>query len=70
MGWNLVLQLVKLFHITLIFFILFFKILSQALLECHKASVEAGNTLKLRVFVAGRNRLENEGAAALAESLK
>lgn len=46
------------------------KILSEALLQCHKASSEANQALKLKVFVAGRNRLENEGAAALAEAFK
>jgi Ran GTPase-activating protein (RanGAP) involved in mRNA processing and transport len=38
------------------------------LLECHKSSVEAQSPLKLKVFVAGRNRLENQGAAALAKA--
>lgn len=44
------------------------QILSEALLECHKSSVEAQSPLKLKVFVAGRNRLENQGAAALAKA--
>ncbi|XP_028397815.1 ran GTPase-activating protein 1-like [Dendronephthya gigantea] len=46
------------------------QILSDALLECHKASVDNHRPLKLKVFVAGRNRLENEGATALAKAFK
>lgn len=41
--------------------------LAQALLDCHAASVRAGTPLQLRVFIAGRNRLENDGAKALAK---
>ncbi|XP_069087348.1 ran GTPase-activating protein 1 isoform X3 [Pleurodeles waltl] len=44
------------------------KILAAALTECHKKSVAAGRPLPLRVFIAGRNRLENDGASALAEA--
>lgn len=43
------------------------KMLAQALTDCHTASMDAGTPLKLRVFIAGRNRLENEGAKALAQ---
>lgn len=43
------------------------KMLANALLECHKKGTAAGTPLKLKVFIAGRNRLENEGAKALAE---
>lgn len=43
------------------------KMLSQALLDCHAASVKAGTPLQLKVFIAGRNRLENDGAKALAK---
>ncbi|KAK7476958.1 hypothetical protein BaRGS_00031817 [Batillaria attramentaria] len=46
------------------------KMLSQCLLECHKSSVAAGRPLALRVFVSGRNRLENDGATALAAAFK
>ncbi|XP_077997580.1 ran GTPase-activating protein 1-like [Glandiceps talaboti] len=46
------------------------KILSAALLECHKKSLSAGKPLSLKVFIAGRNRLENEGATALAAAFK
>lgn len=41
--------------------------LSQALLDCHAASVKVGTPLQLKVFIAGRNRLENEGAKAIAK---
>ena len=44
--------------------------LAKCLLECHKASVQAGTPLALRVFVSGRGRLENEGSMALAEAFK
>lgn len=43
------------------------KMLAQALTECHSASLIAGTPLKLKVFIAGRNRLENDGAKALAK---
>lgn len=43
------------------------KMLSQAFLDCYDASVKAGTPLQLKVFIAGRNRLENDGAKALAQ---
>nr|XP_057918182.1 ran GTPase-activating protein 1b [Doryrhamphus excisus]XP_057918183.1 ran GTPase-activating protein 1b [Doryrhamphus excisus]XP_057918184.1 ran GTPase-activating protein 1b [Doryrhamphus excisus] len=46
------------------------KILAEALMECHRRSVAAGSALTLRVFVAGRNRLENEGSSALAKAFQ
>uniref|UniRef100_A0A3Q4AK17 Ran GTPase-activating protein 1 n=1 Tax=Mola mola TaxID=94237 RepID=A0A3Q4AK17_MOLML len=46
------------------------KILAEALIECHSQSSALGAPLKLRVFVAGRNRLENEGACALAKAFQ
>ncbi|XP_076446452.1 ran GTPase-activating protein 1-like [Babylonia areolata] len=46
------------------------KMLSECLSECHKSSVAAGTPLALRVFVSGRNRLENDGATALAAAFK
>ncbi|XP_049614958.1 ran GTPase-activating protein 1b isoform X2 [Syngnathus scovelli] len=46
------------------------KILAEALMECHRQSTLAGTPLRLRVFVAGRNRLENEGASALAKAFQ
>ncbi|XP_014474387.1 PREDICTED: ran GTPase-activating protein 1 [Dinoponera quadriceps] len=42
------------------------KMLAQALLKCHENSSKEGNPLALKVFIVGRNRLENEGAQALA----
>ncbi|XP_076866313.1 ran GTPase-activating protein 1a [Brachyhypopomus gauderio] len=46
------------------------KILAAALKECHKKSSEAGAPLRLKVFIAGRNRLENDGATALAQAFQ
>ncbi|XP_015779681.1 PREDICTED: ran GTPase-activating protein 1-like isoform X1 [Acropora digitifera] len=46
------------------------KILSKALIDCHKFSSEAGNPLQLKVFISGRNRLENPGAKSLAEAFQ
>ena len=44
--------------------------LARALLDCYNSSKEKGNPLALKVFIAGRNRLENDGAKALAEVFK
>uniref|UniRef100_A0A182PCP0 Uncharacterized protein n=1 Tax=Anopheles epiroticus TaxID=199890 RepID=A0A182PCP0_9DIPT len=41
--------------------------LAKALLEGHSASSKVGKPLALKVFIAGRNRLENTGAKALSE---
>lgn len=41
--------------------------LSEALLDCYEASKMAGTPLQLKVFIAGRNRLENKGAKAIAK---
>ncbi|XP_068439361.1 ran GTPase-activating protein 1b [Clinocottus analis] len=46
------------------------KILAEALIEGHRQSSALGTPLKLRVFIAGRNRLENEGASALAKAFQ
>ncbi|XP_059153142.1 ran GTPase-activating protein 1-like [Physella acuta] len=46
------------------------KMLAECLNECHKSSVSAGRPLSLRVFISGRNRLENDGAIALASAFK
>ncbi|XP_058287796.1 ran GTPase-activating protein 1 isoform X4 [Hylobates moloch] len=46
------------------------KILAAALTECHRKSSAQGKPLSLKVFVAGRNRLENDGATALAEAFR
>ncbi|NWH74773.1 RAGP1 protein, partial [Piaya cayana] len=44
------------------------RILAAALKECHRKSSAQGKPLALKIFVAGRNRLENDGATALAEA--
>ncbi|XP_028267465.1 ran GTPase-activating protein 1 isoform X2 [Parambassis ranga] len=46
------------------------KILAASLTQCHKKSSTEGTPLSLRVFVAGRNRLENDGATALAQAFQ
>ncbi|MBN3302423.1 RAGP1 protein, partial [Amia calva] len=46
------------------------KILAAALTECHRLSSAQGTPLRLKVFIAGRNRLENDGATALAHAFK
>ncbi|KAK9965525.1 hypothetical protein ABG768_004613 [Culter alburnus] len=45
-------------------------VLASALIECYKQSSAAGSPLKLKVFIAGRNRLENNGATSLAKAFK
>ncbi len=37
---------------------------------CHKESSALGAPLQLKVFIAGRNRLENDGATALAQAFQ
>ena len=51
-------------------FFVYFKILSEALIKCHKTSSEAGTPLQLQVFISGRNRLENPGAKSLAAAFE
>lgn len=51
-------------------FLLMLQILAAALTESHKKSSEAGSPLKLKIFIAGRNRLENCGATALAQAFQ
>lgn len=46
------------------------KLLASALTDCYNNSKKEGKPLALKVFIAGRNRLENEGAKALAEVFK
>ncbi|CAG5897499.1 unnamed protein product [Menidia menidia] len=46
------------------------KILAASLTQCHKKSSAEGTPLSLKVFVAGRNRLENDGATALAHAFQ
>lgn len=41
--------------------------LANALTECLNASITNNTPLKLKVFIAGRNRLENDGATALGK---
>ncbi|XP_016369727.1 ran GTPase-activating protein 1-like isoform X2 [Sinocyclocheilus rhinocerous] len=45
-------------------------VLASALTTCHKQSSAAGSPLRLKVFIAGCNRLENDGATALAKAFK
>ncbi|XP_035907173.1 ran GTPase-activating protein [Anopheles stephensi] len=42
--------------------------LAEALLEGYNASKKVGKPLALKVFIAGRNRLENAGAKALSKT--
>ncbi|XP_019766376.1 ran GTPase-activating protein 1 [Dendroctonus ponderosae] len=42
------------------------KLLAAALTDCYNSSKAQGKPLALKVFIAGRNRLENDGAKALA----
>ncbi|XP_034750188.1 ran GTPase-activating protein 1a isoform X1 [Etheostoma cragini] len=46
------------------------KILASSLIQCHKKSSAEGTPLGLKIFVAGRNRLENDGATALAQAFQ
>lgn len=46
------------------------KILAAALTECYNQSSAVGAPLSLKVFIAGRNRLENDGATALAQAFQ
>ncbi|EDW03187.1 ran GTPase-activating protein [Drosophila grimshawi] len=46
------------------------RMLSVALIDLYENAKAAGKPLQLRIFVAGRNRLENEGAKALSKTFK
>ncbi|CAH1155792.1 unnamed protein product [Phaedon cochleariae] len=46
------------------------KLLASALTDCYNCSKSKGKPLALKVFIAGRNRLENDGAKALAQVFK
>ncbi|XP_050295761.1 ran GTPase-activating protein 1-like [Anthonomus grandis grandis] len=46
------------------------KLLAAALTDCYNSSKNEGKALALKVFIAGRNRLENDGAKALAGVFK
>ncbi|KAK6172378.1 hypothetical protein SNE40_016040 [Patella caerulea] len=43
------------------------KMLAKCLTECYENSLSTGKPLALKVFVSGRNRLENEGTKALSQ---
>uniref|UniRef100_T1IIM9 Ran-GTPase activating protein 1 C-terminal domain-containing protein n=1 Tax=Strigamia maritima TaxID=126957 RepID=T1IIM9_STRMM len=43
------------------------KLLADALIKCHQRCAAASLVFSLRVFICGRNRLENEGAEALSQ---
>lgn len=46
------------------------KLLSEAFIKCHESSSLAGCPFALKVFISGRNRLEDEGAKALSKAFK
>ncbi|XP_051858797.1 ran GTPase-activating protein [Drosophila nasuta] len=46
------------------------RMLATALIDLYENAKAAGSPLQLRIFVAGRNRLENVGAKALSLTLK
>lgn len=43
------------------------KLLAKALIDNYHASIKAGTPFNLKVLIAGRNRLENEGIIALSQ---
>ncbi|VDM51844.1 unnamed protein product [Angiostrongylus costaricensis] len=42
------------------------KVIAECLSECHSRSIKVGRPLQLKTFIAGRNRLEVQGAKAFA----
>lgn len=46
------------------------KILSEAFIQCHENSSKEGTPFALKVFISGRNRLEDPGAKALSKAFK
>lgn len=44
--------------------------LSKALIDLHDNAQKAGSPLQLRVFIGGRNRLENTGAKAMSNAFR
>ncbi|GBM72054.1 Ran GTPase-activating protein 1 [Araneus ventricosus] len=46
------------------------KLLSESICKCIENSRRAGTPMKLKIFVCGRNRLENDGAISVAKFLK
>uniref|UniRef100_A0A8R1Y160 Ran-GTPase activating protein 1 C-terminal domain-containing protein n=1 Tax=Onchocerca volvulus TaxID=6282 RepID=A0A8R1Y160_ONCVO len=46
------------------------KIIAKALIRCHANARKDGQNFQLKTFIAGRNRLEDPGAFALAEAFQ
>uniref|UniRef100_A0A915KSN4 Ran GTPase-activating protein 1 n=1 Tax=Romanomermis culicivorax TaxID=13658 RepID=A0A915KSN4_ROMCU len=46
------------------------RIISESLIYCYNSAKNAGTKFELKVFIAGRNRLENDGSKALADAFK
>ncbi|GFW14205.1 ran GTPase-activating protein 1 [Trichonephila clavipes] len=46
------------------------KLLSESICKCIESSRKNGTPMKLKIFVCGRNRLENNGAIAVSKFLK
>ena len=46
------------------------QIIAECLLQCHANAIRDNKRFQLKTFVAGRNRLENPGATALAKAFK
>ncbi|CAG9531686.1 unnamed protein product [Cercopithifilaria johnstoni] len=46
------------------------KIIAKALVQCHANAQRDGQNFQLKTFIAGRNRLENPGAFALAKAFQ
>merc|ERR1711962_1603448 len=46
------------------------KLLSEAFIKCHESSSLSGCPFALKVFISGRNRLEDEGSKALSKAFK
>ncbi|VDO29480.1 unnamed protein product [Onchocerca flexuosa] len=46
------------------------KIIAKALIQCHANARKDGQNFQLKTFIAGRNRLEDPGAFALAEAFQ
>uniref|UniRef100_A0A915PI52 ATP synthase subunit beta n=1 Tax=Setaria digitata TaxID=48799 RepID=A0A915PI52_9BILA len=46
------------------------KIIGRSLIQCHANARKDGQNFQLKTFIAGRNRLEDPGALALAEAFK
>uniref|UniRef100_A0A915EP04 Ran GTPase activating protein 1 n=1 Tax=Ditylenchus dipsaci TaxID=166011 RepID=A0A915EP04_9BILA len=44
--------------------------IAECLMECHRKSLEFGTPLRLKTFIAGRNRLEYTSTTALAKAFK